>query len=99
MLHAARIRPTLNTWVAGVGSDDYVAIVTPAEAWVGGRPLLISLAEDGLPFATTPPPEGPRLVTDGDVKGGRYDSGMDDLVVGDIRAPGSAVVVVTRASP
>jgi hypothetical protein len=81
VLGAAHIRPDFNTWVAGVGSDDYVAIVTPAEAWVGGRPLLISLAQDGTTFLSEG--EGPRLVTDGDVYGGRYDSGMDDLVVGD----------------
>jgi hypothetical protein len=81
VLHAAHIRPSLNTWVAGVGSDDYVATVTPAEAWVGGRPLLISLVENGVSFLSQS--EGPRLVTDGDVKGGRYDTGMDDLVVGD----------------
>jgi hypothetical protein len=81
VLRAAHIWPDLGTWVAGVGSDDYIATVTPAEAWVGGRPLLISLVEDGQTFVSQG--EGPRLVTDGDVKGGRYDSGMDDLVVGD----------------
>jgi hypothetical protein len=85
VLRAAHIQPDLNTWVAGVGSDDYVATVTPAEAWVGGRPLLISLAEDGQSFVSQA--EGPRLVTDGDVKGGRYDSGMEDLVVGDTQLP------------
>jgi hypothetical protein len=76
VLRAAQVRTSLNTWVAAVGSDGYVAAVTPAEAWVGGRPLLISLAEDGTPLAA------PRLVTDGDVKGGRYVSGVDDLVIG-----------------
>jgi hypothetical protein len=72
----AHIRTGFTTWVAAVGSDGYVATVTPAEAWVGGRPLLISLAEDGTPLAA------PRLVTDGDVKGGRYVSGVYDLVAG-----------------
>ena len=81
VLRAAHIWPDLNTWVAGVGSDGYVATVTPAEAWVGGRPLLISLVENGDSFVSQG--EGPRLVTDGDVKGGRYDTGMNDLVVGD----------------
>ena len=76
VLRAAHIRTGFTTWVAAVGSDDYVATVTPAEAWIGGRPLLISLAEDGAPLAA------PRLVTDGDVKGGRYVSGVYDLVVG-----------------
>jgi hypothetical protein len=76
VLRAAHIRAGLNTWVAAVGSDGYIATVTPAEAWPGGRPLLISLAEDGTPLAA------PRLVTDGDIKGGRYVSGVYDLVTG-----------------
>ena len=50
--------------------------MTPAEAIVGGRPLLVSLNEDGQPLAQ------PRLVVDGDVKGGRYVSELVDLVVG-----------------
>jgi len=77
VLGAARLPQGLNTWVAAVGSDGYVATVTPAEAWVGGRPLLISLAEDGTALAA------PRLVADGDIKGGRYVSGVYDLIVGD----------------
>jgi hypothetical protein len=81
VLRAARIRWGLNTWVAAVGSDGYVATVTPAEAFVGGRPLLVSLNEDGQPLAQ------PRLVTDGDVKGGRYVSLLVDLVVGQGVAP------------
>ncbi|MGH2883195.1 MAG: hypothetical protein ACRDPA_10950, partial [Solirubrobacteraceae bacterium] len=76
VLRAAHIRWGLNTWVAAVGSDGYVATVTPAEAFVGGRPLQISLNEDGQPLAM------PRLVVDGDVKGGRYVSLLVDLVVG-----------------
>jgi hypothetical protein len=82
VLAAARIAPGLNTWVAAVGDDGYVAAVTPAEALVGGRPLLISLIENGTALAE------PRLVADGDVKGGRYVSGVYDLVVGE-GAPGS----------
>lgn len=66
VLRAAHVRSGLNTWVAGVGSDAYVAVVTPAEQWVGERPLQISLNEDGTALAE------PRLVVDGDVKGGRY---------------------------
>jgi hypothetical protein len=65
VLAAARIWPTLNTWVAAVGNDNYTATVTPAEQLVGGRPLQLSLNEDGTALAQ------PRLVTDGDVKGGR----------------------------
>jgi hypothetical protein len=81
VLRAARIRTSLDTWVAAVGSDGYVATVTPAEAWVGARPLLISLSEDGTSQDT------PRLVTDGDVKGGRYVSGVVDLVIGQSPPP------------
>lgn len=81
VLHVAHLRFDLNTWVAAVGSDSYVATVTPAEAFVGGRPLLISLNEDGVPLAQ------PRLVVDGDVKGGRYVSEVVDLVVGQGAAP------------
>ncbi len=76
VLRAARVPTDLDTWVAPVGSDAYVATVTPAEAIVGGRPLLVSLNEDGQPLAQ------PRLVVDGDVKGGRYVSELVDLVVG-----------------
>jgi hypothetical protein len=76
VLAAAGIWPTLNTWVAAVGNDNYVATVTPAEQFVGGRSLQLSLTEDGVAQAE------PRLVTDGDVKGGRYVSGVVDLYVG-----------------
>ena len=76
VLAAAGIFPTLNTWVAGVGNDNYAATVTPAEQFVGGRPLQISLNEDGVKLAQ------PRLVPDGDIKGGRYVSGLVDLYVG-----------------
>jgi hypothetical protein len=76
VLAAARIWPTLNTWVAAVGLDNYVATVTPAEQLAGGRPLQLSLNEDGVALAQ------PRLVTDGDVKGGRYVSGAVDIYVG-----------------
>jgi hypothetical protein len=76
VLAAARIWPTLNTWVAAVGLDNYVATATPAEQLVGGRPLQLSLNEDGVALAQ------PRLVTDGDVHGGRYVSGVADIYVG-----------------
>jgi hypothetical protein len=65
-----------NTWVAAVGSDNYVATVTPAEQLVGGRQLQLSLVEDGVTLAQ------PRLVTGGDVHGGRYVSGTVDLYMG-----------------
>jgi hypothetical protein len=76
VLAAAHVIPGLNTWVAAVGDDGYVATVTPAEALVGGKPLLVSLTENGTALT------GPRLVVDGDIKGGRYVSGVYDLVVG-----------------
>ena len=82
VLRAAHVRSGLNTWVAGVGSDAYVAVVTPAEQWVGERPLQISLNEDGTALAE------PRLVVDGDVKGGRYVSDLVDLVVGHVLTAG-----------
>jgi hypothetical protein len=76
VLAAARVRPGLNTWVAATGDDNYVATVTPAEQYAGGRPLQLALAEDGTVLAQ------PRLVTDGDIKGGRYVSGVVDLYTG-----------------
>lgn len=76
VLAAAHIQPSPDTWVAAVGSDGYVALVTPAEAVYGGKTLLISTVEDGVALAQ------PRLVVDGDIKGGRYVSVMVDLVVG-----------------
>jgi hypothetical protein len=76
VLAAAGVRLGLNTWVAATGDDNYVATVTPAEQFVGGRPLQLSLNEDGTALAQ------PRLVTDGDIKGGRYVSGVVDIYVG-----------------
>jgi hypothetical protein len=76
VLAAAGIWPTFDTWVAAVGSDNYVATATPAEQFPGGRPLQLSLNEDGVTLAQ------PRLVADGDLKGGRYVSDIVDLHVG-----------------
>ena len=76
VLAAARIWSALNTWVAAVGNDNYTATVTPAEQLAGGGPLQLSLNEDGTALAQ------PRLVADGDVKGGRYVSGVVDIYVG-----------------
>jgi hypothetical protein len=75
VLAAAGVAPTLDTWVAAVGDDNYVATVTPAEQFAGQRPLQ-SLSEDGATLAQ------PRLVTDGDVKGGRYVSDVVDIYAG-----------------
>ncbi|HEY2593848.1 MAG TPA: hypothetical protein VGK33_08100 [Chloroflexota bacterium] len=72
----AGIVPTFNTWIAAVGSDNYAATVTPGEQLVRGRQLQLSLVEDGTSLAQ------PRLVTDGDVKGGRYVSNVVNLYAG-----------------
>lgn len=76
VLLAARIASDADTWVAAAASDGYVATVTPGEAVFGGRPLLMSLDEDGVALVQ------PRLVADGDVKGGRYVTATTKLVVG-----------------
>jgi hypothetical protein len=76
VMAVAGVPPTFDTWVAAVGSDNYVAVVTPGEQLVGGRLLHLSLKEDGATLAQ------PRLVADGDVKGGRYVSGVVDLYAG-----------------
>ena len=77
VLSAAGLKPGLDSWVAAVAaSDGYTATVTPGEDSVGGRPLMVSLNENGVALTQ------PRLVTDGDVKGGRYVSGVTDLFVG-----------------
>jgi hypothetical protein len=65
VLRAAPIHGGLDTWVAAVGSDGYVATGAPAEAFVCGKQLLVSRNEDGQAQAQ------PRLVVSGDVKGGR----------------------------
>jgi hypothetical protein len=75
ILRAAGICTSAGTSVAAVGDDGYVATVTPAEAGPGNRPLLLSTVEDGIAQAQ------PRLITDGDVKGGRYVSGVVELIV------------------
>jgi hypothetical protein len=85
VLAAAGIAPTVNTYVSAVATDNYIATVTPAEAGVGNRPLLLALQETvtatGAPTTNTP-----RLVTNGDVRGGRYASNVTDLVVAEGRA-------------
>ncbi|MGI3783881.1 MAG: hypothetical protein ACRYG2_24195 [Janthinobacterium lividum] len=75
VLRAARIHSTKTITVAAIATDGYVATVTPAEATSGRRPLLLSLTEDGTAL------ERPRLVTDGDVSGGRDVSGVVVLEV------------------
>jgi hypothetical protein len=76
VLLLAGVLPTPDKPVVAVGSDGYGAAVTLAEESVGGRPLLLSTVEDGKPLAL------PRLVPLGDLKGGRYVSGVTALAVG-----------------
>lgn len=76
VLLAAGVLPKAELPVVAVGEDGYGAAVTMAEDHVGGRPLVVSTAEDGVALAR------PRLVPDGDVKGGRYVSGVVTLAAG-----------------
>lgn len=75
VLRAAHLRSGATTTVAAIADDGYVATVTPAEATAGRRPLLLATVEDGVPL------DQPRLVTDGDVFGARYVSGVLALEV------------------
>jgi hypothetical protein len=70
VLLVAGVLPRPDTPVVAVGDDGYGAAVTLAEETTGGRPLLLSTVEDGAALAL------PRLVPLGDVKGGRYVSGV-----------------------
>ncbi|PZS10538.1 MAG: hypothetical protein DLM64_08375 [Solirubrobacterales bacterium] len=90
VLAAGGISPRAVTWVAAVGSDGYVATVTPEESLIGGRPLLLSTHEDGAALSQ------PRLVADGDVKGGRYVSDVVDLMVGRIPPPRRLIPTCAR---
>jgi hypothetical protein len=65
VLSAAGVDPQADQPVVAVGSDAYGAAVTPAEASVGGKKLIVSTAEDGAALAL------PELVVDGDVAGAR----------------------------
>ncbi len=75
VLRIAGVKPSRNTAVTAVATDGYAATVTLGEQYVGGRPLMLSLREDGTAL------DRPRLVTAGDVKGGRYISGVITLRV------------------
>jgi hypothetical protein len=65
----------------GPGNASYSGAVTLAEDGTGGRPLLLATIEHtpGNPNATTT--NTPRLVPDGDVKGGRYVSDAVTLTI------------------
>jgi len=67
VLSAAGVDPQADRPVVAVGSDDYGAAVTPAEASVGGKKLIVSTAEDGAALAL------PELVVGGDIAGARSD--------------------------
>lgn len=67
--------PAPSTPVTATGADGYGAVVTNGEALLGGRPLLLGLVEDGVVL------DRPRLVVDGDLKGGRYISEVVTLAL------------------
>ena len=75
VLRAAHVHTTSTSVVAAIADDSYVSTVTPGEATSGRRTLLVSLQEDGNALGQ------PRLVTDGDIAGGRYVSGLLGLQV------------------
>lgn len=75
VLLAAGVVPTCRTAVAASATDGYLAVVTPCEAWSAGADLVVSLKEDGQRL------DRPRLVVNGDVRGGRYVSGLTTLRV------------------
>ncbi|XBB65211.1 hypothetical protein ABFU82_13910 [Nocardioides sp. WV_118_6] len=79
VLRRAGYVPDQVAWVAGVAAGDgYVAVVTPGER-AAGKFLQVALSETNAGQPTT---STPRLVVAGDVRGGRYVSGLSDLVVG-----------------
>ena len=55
---------------------EFVLLTPSGLQALGGRPLQLSLNEDGVALAQ------PRLVTDGDIHGGRYVSSIVDVYVG-----------------
>lgn len=63
--------------VVATGADGYSAAVSYGEISpdFGNRGVLVALSEDGKPL------DRPRLVVPGDVKGGRYVSGLTELRV------------------
>ncbi|GAA4183083.1 molybdopterin-binding oxidoreductase [Streptosporangium oxazolinicum] len=74
----------LRFFVAATGSDGYRAIVSLSELdpAFSGKKVLLAVSQDGASLDA----EGPRLVVPGDVKGGRYVSGVVHLHVGDVDA-------------
>jgi hypothetical protein len=98
VLSAAGITPGPNTYVSAVATDNYIANVTPAEAGVGNRPLMLALQETvtatGAPTSSTP-----RLVTNGDLRGGRYVSNVTDLIVSEGGAAKATTVSGAASSP
>lgn len=73
--------PDLTFAVLAKDSVGYQAVVSWGELSpdFGAIPILVAYTEDGQPL------DAPRLVVPGDVKGGRYVSGLSDLEVVDLR--------------
>jgi DMSO/TMAO reductase YedYZ molybdopterin-dependent catalytic subunit len=84
-----RIDPDVNNaqlrlFVTATGSDGYRAAVAWAEIDVAfsGKKVLLAVTQDGVELDK----QGPRLIVPGDVKGGRYVSGVVRLYVGNADA-------------
>ncbi|MET0454662.1 MAG: molybdopterin-dependent oxidoreductase [Mycobacterium sp.] len=72
-----RHSPLVAFTILAIGADDYRAAVAWAEIApdFAGTQVLVAHTEDGKPL------DRPRLVVPGDVKGGRYVSGLTELRV------------------
>ena len=71
---------SLRFWIAATGSDGYRAIVSWGEVdpGFGATNALLAVSEDGRPLDDA----GPRLVVPGDVRGGRYVTGVVEVRLG-----------------
>ena len=71
---------SLRFWIAATGSDGYHAIVSWGEVdpGFGATNALLAVLRDGKPLDDA----GPRLVVPGDVRGGRYVTGVVEVRLG-----------------
>ncbi|MCS7256735.1 MAG: molybdopterin-dependent oxidoreductase [Thermomicrobium sp.] len=86
-LDANRKNDQLRKYVVVTGRDGYEVVVGLGEIDpnFGARPILLAWEEDGAPLAGE---RGPfRLVVPGDVRGGRYVTGVVKIEVRDIDSP------------
>jgi hypothetical protein len=70
----------LRFYVQATGSDGYAALVSYGEIdpGFGNKKVILSISEDGHFLTST----GPRLIVPGDIKGGRYVSGVVAIYLG-----------------